>query len=93
MELFGVSWRSVIVVTVRKLGALPVLKLNMKKAVLFTSVIVLLTTTGCLSSGRSGRWGVPADATVAPPVVAMAASEVIVVRPDGNMGALENILP
>ena len=87
------SWRSVIVVTVRELGALPVLKLNMKKAVLFASVIALLTTAGCLSSGHSGRWGVPADATVAHPVVAMAASEVIVVRPDGNMGALENILP
>jgi hypothetical protein len=65
----------------------------MKMIVLFASVTTLLTTTGCFFPGHRGHWGVPADATVAPPVVAGADSEVIIMRQVGKVDALENILP
>jgi hypothetical protein len=77
----------------RNLETLPTLKVNMKMILLFACVITLLTTAGCFFPGRGGHWGGRADATIAPPIVAAAASEVIVVRPVGTVGALEGMLP
>jgi hypothetical protein len=65
----------------------------MKMILLFACVLTLFTATGCFSPGHRGHWGVPADATAAPPAVAGAGPEVIVMRQAGKAGALENILP
>jgi len=99
-ELFWMSRRSVIVVTVRNLETLPVLKLNMKVILLFACVLTLLTTTGCFFpgrgghwDGRGGHWGDRAQVDVAPPVIAKASTEFVVLLPTGTVGALEGILP
>lgn len=68
----------------------------MKKILLFTCVIALLTTTGCFFPGRGGGgdWhGRRGDADVAPAAVAVRTPEVVVEHPEVEVRAPEVIVP
>ena len=70
--------------TVRNFETLKLPKLDMKTILLFTCVITLLTTTGCLVSegGRHGqaRYESHSEVIVGPPALVVRAP-VVVVRP------------
>ena len=66
--------------TVRNFETLPLTKLNMKIILLFTCVITLLTTTGCLvpEGGRRGELHSHSEVVVGPPAVVVPVPVVIV---------------
>ena len=70
--------------TVRNFETLTLTKLNMKTILLFTCVITLLTTSGCLVSegGRHGhaRYESHSEVIVGPPAVVVR-PPIVVVRP------------
>jgi hypothetical protein len=54
----------------------------MKKFLLFTSAVTLLTTTGCFFPGRGGgHWHDRGQIDVAPPIVEARAPDVIIAPP------------